>query len=456
VLISDVLPAASKVLAVCAHPDDESFGLGAVLHRFVAAGAEVSLLCFTHGEASTLGLSAGTLGQIRHQELTRAAAILGIGTVRLLDHPDGGLSQVPLERLAGEVAEMAETVGADLLLVFDEGGVTGHPDHCQATQAALIGAPSLPALAWSLPRRVAKTLNREHHTSFAGRDEDQIHITVTVDRDLQRRAIAQHTSQSSDNPVLWRRLELLGDREVLHWLRPPSAAGSSVPENGSNLDPAGPHEASGSAGEQWDRRYRTAPRLFRSAPDQTLIELVSGLASGRALDLGAGEGRNSLWLARAGWQVVAVDASAVALARLAEDAAVSHLVVTTVVADLFSYLEAARRDRESFDLVVIAFVHPPPDQRTTLIKAATQAVSPGGHLFVVGHHSTSLGLAGPPQRDRLYTEDELRSAAGSDLELLRLERRTGVSDIAEPGVDVYLWARRSQASGFPSATRRSI
>ena len=48
------LPVASSVLAVCAHPDDESFGLGAVLHHFVANGADVAMLCFTRGEASSL------------------------------------------------------------------------------------------------------------------------------------------------------------------------------------------------------------------------------------------------------------------------------------------------------------------------------------------------------------------------------------------------------------------
>ena len=51
--IKHALPARS-VLAICAHPDDESFGLGAVLSAFVDAGARVSLLCFTRGEASTL------------------------------------------------------------------------------------------------------------------------------------------------------------------------------------------------------------------------------------------------------------------------------------------------------------------------------------------------------------------------------------------------------------------
>jgi N-acetylglucosamine malate deacetylase 2 len=407
---------ASQVLAVCAHPDDESFGLGAVLARLAADGASLSLLCFTHGEASTLGLSAEALGPIRRRELTEAAAVLGMERVELLDHPDGALDRVPIERLAGEVADMVETVGADVVLVFDEGGVTGHPDHCRATEAALQGAPRLPVLAWSVPRPVAETLNAEHATSFVGRGDTEIDVTLTVDRDAQWRAIACHSSQSRDNPVLRRRLELLADREVLRWLRRPEPK-------------------TGGVGEMWDERYRSAPRLFRVEPDETLVGLVGGLAPGRAVDLGAGEGRNSLWLADAGWAVVAVDASTVALERLAASA--SSVAVRTVVADLSDYLAAGN----TFDLVVLAYVHPPLEERSSLLRAAAGAVASGGHLFVVGHHLDSLGRAGPPDRDRLYTEEDLRRAA-SGLEVVRLERRVGHSDIAEPAVDVFLWAQR--------------
>ena len=59
----DRLPAWSDVLAVVAHPDDESFGLGALLAAFVAAGVRVSVLCLTHGEASTLHGVEGDLSQ---------------------------------------------------------------------------------------------------------------------------------------------------------------------------------------------------------------------------------------------------------------------------------------------------------------------------------------------------------------------------------------------------------
>jgi N-acetylglucosamine malate deacetylase 2 len=213
---------ASSVLAVCAHPDDESFGLGAVLDRFTSNRTTVSVLCFTHGEASTLkARESGELGERRHSELQAAAAELGIGRVELHDHPDGSLADVPLDQLTTEVATMADEVGADLLLVFDEGGITGHPDHCRATEAAL-AVPEVPVLAWTVPARVARTLNAELGTAFVGRAEEEIDMALCTGRAAQHRAIACHSSQSADNPPLWRRLDLLGGREWLRWLRRPS------------------------------------------------------------------------------------------------------------------------------------------------------------------------------------------------------------------------------------------
>ena len=221
-------PLSRSVLAVCAHPDDESFGLGAVLHQLAAEGARTAVLCFTHGEASTLGEAAG-LAAVREAELEEAGRRLGVDRVELLDLPDGGLSEVPLAVLAGAVGRAASQVEADLLLVFDEGGVTGHPDHCRATGAALAGAGPRAVLAWGVPQRVARALNEEFGTGFVGRDETEFDTVLTVDRAAQRRAISCHVSQCTDNPVLWRRLELLGDREFLRWLRAADGSAARTP-----------------------------------------------------------------------------------------------------------------------------------------------------------------------------------------------------------------------------------
>jgi LmbE family N-acetylglucosaminyl deacetylase len=214
------LPEASSVLAVCAHPDDESFGLGAALVAFGARGTPTAVLCLTHGAASALGTSRGDLHQIRATELAAAAAELGVSDVELLDYPDGALAQEPAELLSGHVQQAAVRANASLLLVFDEGGITGHPDHRQATRAASLFArhAKLPVLAWAVEQRVAARLNLEFGTSFVGRTTDQIDCSIEVDRRRQLSAITCHASQAQDNAVLWRRLELQGNREVFRWL----------------------------------------------------------------------------------------------------------------------------------------------------------------------------------------------------------------------------------------------
>jgi N-acetylglucosamine malate deacetylase 2 len=218
---SQELPRLGRVLAVCAHPDDESFGLGAVLAALATAGTASSVLCFTHGEASTLGLGTGDLRQVRAAELAAAAAILGTGSTVLLDYPDGRLSGIPLSQLAGHVRQQVQLTGPEALLVFDEGGITGHPDHCQATAAALSAAAcdDLTVIAWAIPRHIAEALNAEFATTFTGRTTAQIDLTITVDRAAQLGAIACHASQATHNPILRRRLELLDGTEHLRYLR---------------------------------------------------------------------------------------------------------------------------------------------------------------------------------------------------------------------------------------------
>lgn len=192
----------------------------------------------------------------------------------------------------------------------------------------------------------------------------------------------------------------------------------------------------------WDQRYASTDRLFSVEPDETLVELATSLPAGRALDLGAGEGRNSLWLARHGWRVIAVDVSPVALGRLAGEAGAENLDIETVVDDMEQYLARGR----TFELVVLSYIHPAPEQRSRLLAAAAAAVAAGGHLFFVGHHVASFGQAGPPYRERLYDEERLVDAFPG-LTLLRLElRQHQVSDTGDPLPDIVAWAARPEPS----------
>ena len=229
-MISSQLPSCSSVLVVCAHPDDESFGLGAVLSAFVDQGARTSVMCFTRGEASTLHATEGDLATVRSREFAQAAHVLGVSHFELLDYPDGHLVDQPFTELTTHVVRLAHEVGADLLLVFDEGGITGHPDHEQATRVAVAAATTVevPVLAWVIDEGVATTLHGEFGAPFLGRRRDQLDFLIPTDRVIQRQAIACHVSQSASNPVLHRRLELSGEVEPLRWLAPPMSPATSA------------------------------------------------------------------------------------------------------------------------------------------------------------------------------------------------------------------------------------
>jgi LmbE family N-acetylglucosaminyl deacetylase len=215
-----------RLLAVVAHPDDESFGLGALLDRFTACGINASVLCFTHGESSTLHGRAGDLSRVRAVELRAAATTLGLDRVDLLDYPDGHLSDSPIGELAAHVQVMIDEIHPSHLLVFDDNGVTGHADHQQATVAALAAARAsgLPVMAWVIPEQVADLLNARHGTEFRGQPPQRIDALLSVSRIRQRQAIAAHASQSAGNAVLYHRVRMLGDTEHVRLLYAPTAA----------------------------------------------------------------------------------------------------------------------------------------------------------------------------------------------------------------------------------------
>jgi N-acetylglucosamine malate deacetylase 2 len=215
------LPPWKSVLAVVAHPDDESFALGAVIESFIAQGTTVSVLCLTEGETSTLGAGIN-LASLRRVELANASRELGVAGTALHHHPDGALRTVCRHILAGEVIDEVGAVHADGLLVFDDTGVTGHPDHVTATAAALLAADvlDLPVLAWVLPAVVAEQLNAEvTGTTFRGRRPEEVDLCIAVDRQHQIDASRAHHTQAVPTSPLWRRLQLLGDTEHLRWLR---------------------------------------------------------------------------------------------------------------------------------------------------------------------------------------------------------------------------------------------
>lgn len=175
------------------------------------------------------------------------------------------------------------------------------------------------------------------------------------------------------------------------------------------------------------------------APNQFVAAQLADLTAGRALDLAAGEGRNSVWLAERGWQVTAVDFSQVGLEKGRKLAASRGVAgVDWVVADLRDYRPAAA----AFELVLIAYLHCDASLRAEVLGRAAAALAPGGTLFVVGHDLANLsdGSGGPQDPAVLYTAQALRAELPG-LSVRRAEPvHRSVGDAT--AIDVVLWGVR--------------
>jgi len=137
----------------------------------------------------------------------------------------------------------------------------------------------------------------------------------------------------------------------------------------------------------WDERYTSRRtehgRMWSGRVNATVAQQVSGLAPGRVLELGSGEGADALWLAERGWRVTAVDISTVALEVGASEAAKAGLSdrIDWVQSDLASWSPS-----DEYDLVTSAFLHSPVEfPRDAILRRAVSAVAPGGRLLIVGH-----------------------------------------------------------------------
>jgi len=154
----------------------------------------------------------------------------------------------------------------------------------------------------------------------------------------------------------------------------------------------------------WDNRYAAAPDLVWTAePNRFVVAEAADLPPGRALDLAAGEGRNAVWLAGRGWQVTAVDFSAVAVGRGRELARQRGAAVDWQVADVLDYVPPVGR----FDLVLIVYLQLSAADFAAVLHRAQAALRPGGVLLVVGHDLANLtgGVGGPQDPAVLMTPE---------------------------------------------------
>jgi thioredoxin reductase len=200
----------------------------------------------------------------------------------------------------------------------------------------------------------------------------------------------------------------------------------------------------------WDHRYGGA-QLWSGNPNGTLVNEVDGLAPGRALDVGAGEGGDALWLADRGWTVTASDVSQRALDRIGGEAGRRGLRVECSRADANAREPFATA---AFDLVSAQYASIPrtPDGRG--VRNVMNAVAPGGTLLIVGHDLEAMrapavapGHGRPFDPDAYVRVDDFAAALASspewDVELHeKRDRPGGAASAAHHVHDIVLRARR--------------
>jgi LmbE family N-acetylglucosaminyl deacetylase len=233
----------SRLLAVMAHPDDESFGPGGSLAAAVADGIEVHLATMTDGAAGTTDddLAPEVLAELRAEELRKAAAVLGV-TLHHLRHRDSGfhdpvtgahpeaLINVPEDRLVDELQRLIQEIRPDVVMTHDETGGYGHPDHVRCHEITLAAmrtaAPWKPARLYcdaisdrwvKIAVKVMRLARRDPTRLGANNDVDLTKIgvpaaSITTRIDIRghwatkKAAGACHRSQQGAGPPLVRYL----------------------------------------------------------------------------------------------------------------------------------------------------------------------------------------------------------------------------------------------------------
>lgn len=137
---------------------------------------------------------------------------------------------------------------------------------------------------------------------------------------------------------------------------------------------------------QWDARYAESSQLWSGRVNETLVEFARPLRPGRTVDIGCGEGADTLWLAEHGWRATGIDVSSVAIRRARVEAAARGLSANFHVAEAarFAALHPA-----CYDLVTACFIHFKEDEtlRYGVLRAAAKLVAPSGYLLIISHAS---------------------------------------------------------------------
>jgi len=197
------------LLAVFAHPDDESFRPGGTLALLARRGVRVQVLTATRGEGGSCGnpplCRPEGLPAVRERELRCACAALGVEPPHILDYRDGHLDEVEPEGLIAEILKVVREVHPQVMLTFGPDGLSGHPDHVTVGRAATEAfrrAGDVAALyTVAVPRSVAERLGMERIRPVP---DEAITLVVDVAPAWEQKmaAIRCHATQLGASPMV--------------------------------------------------------------------------------------------------------------------------------------------------------------------------------------------------------------------------------------------------------------
>ncbi len=199
----------ASLLAVFAHPDDETFRCGGTLALLAQRGVRVQVLTATRGQAGSCGdpplCAPEELPAVRENELRCACAALGIQPPILLDYQDDQLSKADPERIVSEILAVVREVRPQMILTYGSDGVSGHPDHiaigCFAAEAFRRALDVVALHAIAVPHSLARTLDM---TQIHSVPDHSISLTVDVSTvwNAKMSAIRCHRTQLGESPIL--------------------------------------------------------------------------------------------------------------------------------------------------------------------------------------------------------------------------------------------------------------
>ena len=164
----------------------------------------------------------------------------------------------------------------------------------------------------------------------------------------------------------------------------------------------------------WDEEFSKPGYRYGTEPNSFLVEMAGRLPAGaRVIAAGDGEGRNGVWLATEGHRVLALDASAVGIAKALALADERGVTIETAVVDLSTY----QPEVASADAVVLIYVHMPPAVRRAAHRNLVRALKPGGLIILEAFHRDQLGRTsgGPKDVAMLFDLALLAEDFGSDI-----------------------------------------